>query len=137
MAIKSVSIRAIRGIRHEITLPLDGKSWLIHGDNGTGKSSIERALRWALLGTEVPSEDESLSSEASCRRHVLEAADSPRVTVELSKGQSQGRIEVNSSGSDSDDVGTVFQSACRRGNPFLRRLDLLDFLNFKPSDRFR
>lgn len=80
MGIKAISIRAIRGIRHEITLPLDGKSWLVHGDNGTGKSSIERALRWALLGAEGPSSEKALSTEASCRRHSLDAFDFVIVT---------------------------------------------------------
>ena len=134
MGIKTVSIRAIRGIRHEITLPLDGKSWLFHGDNGTGKSSIERALRWALLGTEEPSSEASLSSEASCRRHILEAVDSPRVVVDL---ETRGRIAVGMTDLQADEAGNAFRMACCRGNPFLRRMELLEFLNSKPVDRFR
>lgn len=134
MGIKGVSIRAVRGIRHEITLPLEGKSWLVHGDNGTGKSSIERALRWALLGTEEPSSEKSLSTEASCRRHILEAGDSPKVIVSLEGG---GTIEVGPASVKADDAGNAFRNSCCQGNPFLRRLELLEFLNSKPVDRFR
>ena len=134
MGIKSVSIRAVRGIRHEIALPLDGKSWLVHGDNGTGKSSIERALRWALLGTEEPSSEKALSTEASCRRHILEAGDSPKVVVDLDGG---GNIEVGPAIFNANEVGRGFRNACCLGNPFLRRLELLEFLNSKPVDRFR
>ena len=134
MAIKAISIRAIRGIRHEISLTLDGKSWLIHGDNGTGKSSIERALRWVLLGTEEPSSEKALSTEASCRRHILEAEDSPKVVVDLDKG---GRIEVGMTSVTVNESGNAYRLACCQGNPFLRRLELLEFLNSKPVDRFR
>lgn len=134
MSIAQVSIRAVRGIRHEVALELDGKSWLIHGDNGTGKSSIERALRWALLGTEVPASGKPLSSEESCRRHVLEGEESPRVVIRLSK---TGQIEVGGDGLDADEAGLAFRTACSQGNPFLRRLELLDFLNARPADRFR
>ncbi len=134
MGIKVVSIRAVRGIRHEITLPLDGKSWLVHGDNGTGKSSIERALRWALLGTEEPSSEKALSTEASCRRHILEAGDSPKVSVNLDGG---GSIEVGPASFKADETGNAFRNSCCQGNPFLRRLELLEFLNSKPVDRFR
>ena len=63
MPIAEISVRGVRGIRKEITIPLNGGSLLIHGDNGTGKSSIERALRWALLGTEAPTNAEPFSDE--------------------------------------------------------------------------
>lgn len=115
-------------------LPLDGKSWLIHGDNGTGKSSIERALRWALLGTEEPSSEKGLSSEASCRRHILEAEDSPKVIVDIDRN---GRIEIDSTSLKTDDADKSFRIGCCRGNLFLRRLELLEFLNWKPIERFR
>jgi predicted ATPase len=48
MKIQQVEIAGVRGIRSSITLPLEGRSLLLHGDNGTGKSSVERALRWAV-----------------------------------------------------------------------------------------
>ena len=59
MPIHQISVRGIRGINREVSLTADGKSLLIHGDNGTGKSSIERGLRWALLGQEEPTEEEA------------------------------------------------------------------------------
>jgi DNA repair exonuclease SbcCD ATPase subunit len=76
MAIAEIRVKSVRGIREEITIPLNGNPLLVHGDNGTGKSSIEKALRWALLGTEAPTDTEPFSDEASFRRHILEAADS-------------------------------------------------------------
>ena len=134
MAIEEIAVRAVRGIRHEIRLRLGGKSLLIQGDNGTGKSSIERALRWALLKTDAPNCDKPFSTEASFRRHILETEDKPRVEVTLCKG---GTIEAWPDGENVNPAGQSYQAACCVANPFLRRLELLDFLNSKPVDRFK
>lgn len=48
MAIKinNLIIKGIRGAKDSIELPLNGKSILLYGDNGTGKSSISDAIEW-------------------------------------------------------------------------------------------
>ncbi|OOV27790.1 hypothetical protein BXU11_10090 [Flavobacterium sp. LM5] len=48
MAIKinNLKITGIRGAKGTLELPLNGKSILIYGDNGTGKSSISDAIEW-------------------------------------------------------------------------------------------
>ncbi|MGB6066418.1 MAG: AAA family ATPase [Desulfomonilaceae bacterium] len=133
MPIDEISVKGVRGIRKEITVALNGKSLLIHGDNGTGKSSIEKALRWALLGTEAPTDAEPFSDEGSYRRHVLEPVESPGIKVTLTKS---GFLEVSADSLSADDAGTAFQRACVKGNPFLRRSEILNFLLARPVDRF-
>lgn len=44
--INNLKIKGIRGAKDTIELPLNGKSILIYGDNGTGKSSISDAIEW-------------------------------------------------------------------------------------------
>ncbi len=44
--IKALALKGIRGVREKFGLNLDGKSILIYGDNGTGKSSFTDALEW-------------------------------------------------------------------------------------------
>ena len=44
--IKNISITGIRGVKGSITLPLNEKSILLYGDNGSGKSSISDAIEW-------------------------------------------------------------------------------------------
>lgn len=44
--INIIAIDGIRGIKEQLVLKLDGKSVLLYGDNGTGKSSISDSLEW-------------------------------------------------------------------------------------------
>lgn len=48
MAIKlnKLAITGLRGVKERLELPLLGKSLLIYGDNGTGKSSISDTIEW-------------------------------------------------------------------------------------------
>src|SRR5680860_1555076 len=62
--IKSISIKGIRGVRDSIALPLNEKSVLLYGDNGTGKSSISDSIEWFytdkvshLSGSEIDLKD--------------------------------------------------------------------------------
>jgi recombinational DNA repair ATPase RecF len=48
--IKTIDIRAIRGITN-LELNLNEKNLIIHGENGTGKSSIAEAIEFFFTGT--------------------------------------------------------------------------------------
>jgi len=134
MPIDALEIQGVRGIRHPVTIELRGRSLLLHGDNGTGKSSVERALRWALAGEEEPTDEEPYSSESSYRRHVSVASDYPRVHVSFDDGST---IEVTRGNLLVTGHGDEYRVACRRGFPFLRRAELLDVLASRPVDRFQ
>jgi hypothetical protein len=132
--ISQIAARGVRGITSELTLDLSGKSFLLHGDNGTGKSSVERALRWVLLGEEEPNADPPYSSEASFRRNVSVAVDYPRVVVTFTDGST---ITVTPGTLTMTGNGAAVREGCRSGWPFLRRSELLDVLASRPIDRFR
>jgi recombinational DNA repair ATPase RecF len=44
--INNLTISGIRGIQNTINLSLNGKSILLYGENGSGKSSIPDAIEW-------------------------------------------------------------------------------------------
>ncbi|OGR47539.1 MAG: hypothetical protein A2X34_02985 [Elusimicrobia bacterium GWC2_51_8] len=46
MKIKNIEISGLRGVKDQLSLPLEGKSMLIYGENGSGKSSITDGLEW-------------------------------------------------------------------------------------------
>jgi DNA repair exonuclease SbcCD ATPase subunit len=46
----SVTIKHFRGVGKEKTYSFDGLPAMLHGDNGTGKSTVAVALQWILFG---------------------------------------------------------------------------------------
>ncbi|MFW9795267.1 MAG: AAA family ATPase, partial [Candidatus Thorarchaeota archaeon] len=48
--LKSLSVEGFRGVNQKITLMLNGKSTIVCGPNGVGKSSLLQAIEWGLFG---------------------------------------------------------------------------------------
>ena len=48
--LKSLSVEGFRGINQKFNLTLNGKSIVINGPNGVGKSSLLQAIEWGLFG---------------------------------------------------------------------------------------
>jgi energy-coupling factor transporter ATP-binding protein EcfA2 len=132
--IREITARGVRGIKEEITLELNGKSLLLHGENGTGKSSLERALRWVLLGEDEPNSDPAHTTEESYRRNVGVPAAYPRVSITFVDGSgvtvTPGNVELSG-------AAKSIRASVRSGWPFLRRSELLDVLTSRPVDRFK
>ena len=132
-AIEKIRIKGVRGIRAELPVVLGGRSLLLRGDNGTGKSSIAQALQWAVTG--APTSPSSGALPEEFQRHRLEGACS--VIVDLAPN---GRIVMSDGKLDeeqTDDAGRAYVDACVRSSPFLRRSELLGFLTDSPSGRFK
>ena len=49
--LRSITITDFRSIRGEVTIPLDAPIVLVHGVNGSGKSSVLSAIELALTGS--------------------------------------------------------------------------------------
>ncbi len=133
MPLDDLQVCAVRGIRHTIQLSLNGRSALVMGDNGTGKTSIVRALQWALRGEHGPMQA-APATEEGFRGHVLEPQDKPFVRVCVTGG---GSIEVRPGSVVANDAGAAYREACIRSNSFLLRRQLLEILESRPIDRFR
>jgi hypothetical protein len=132
--ITDISVRAVRGIRSQLFLRLGEKAVVVHGGNGTGKSSLARALQWALTGQDAPPADDTAAGEERYRRHVLTAPSEPRVEVGFSDGS---KIVVTPTTEQVEGAAAQFREACVRASPFLRRAQVLEVLAGRPIDRFR
>jgi recombinational DNA repair ATPase RecF len=132
--ITELRVRGVRGIAGECTLPIGGRALVIHGGNGTGKSSFARALEWALTGRENPPAGRAVSDEESYRRHVLAKPADPRVEVSFRGG---GKIIVTPEGEEISNSAAAIREACVRASPFLRRSQVLEVVAGRPIDRFR
>ncbi|WP_276131901.1 AAA family ATPase [Polluticoccus soli] len=142
--IKNISITGIRGIRTSISLPLNEKSVLLYGDNGTGKSSISDAIEWFytdkvshLAGSEIDLKDALRNS------HQVES-DTSSIAVAYNKNAldatkslltKRGKLisELSNSSGDFQKYHTESQSE----NLLLRYQFLRDFIDQTKGDKLK
>lgn len=83
-----LSITDFRSISGTISVPLDAPIILIHGPNGTGKTSVLSALELALTGSVRAMKED----DANFARHVVhEGAQRAKVGIEGSQGPADDR----------------------------------------------
>lgn len=91
MKIQFVEIRSYRAIG-ELTLPLDPQLTVLHGPNGSGKTSVLNAVAKALSGPRLPSTtlvkgvDAPERIEPALETDIREGADLARIDVGLEDG---------------------------------------------------
>ena len=133
--IKKVHIRAFRGIP-ELELELNGRSLLLQGENGTGKSSIVEAIEFFFTG-EV-SHLEGIRG-LSLRRHgphVNFTHDDVNVEITFDPGNVSLNRDFSSAPSPPDQFNDYFQIT-QKGTFILRRSQILEFIMSQPAERFR
>ena len=135
MKIKTINIHALRGIP-DLELQLDGKSLLLRGENGTGKSSIVDAIEYFFTG-KIPHLEGTKG--LSLQRHGPHVNFEPDdVNVELTFNP--GNIHLSRTFADipsSPDQFKHYFQITQKGTFILRRSQILTFIMSKPADRFR
>ncbi len=142
--IKSISIKGIRGVKDSIELPLNEKSILLYGDNGTGKSSISDSIEWFytdkvshLSGSEIDlkdalrnsylAENDSSSIALTYNRNVLDA------TKNLFNKKGKLISELSNSTQDLQQ----YYSDSEKENLLLRYQFLRDFIDQTKGDKLK
>jgi len=136
--IKSLSIKGFRGAKEQLSLDLNSKSFLLFGDNGTGKSSITDAIEWFYKDSV-----EHLSIDEIDRKGGLTALrntfinDTEKCSVELaftdSNLDSQKSINLKKSNlevenSNNSDAFLFYFDNSKKENLILRYRDLTNFV---------
>ncbi|MDR2145123.1 MAG: hypothetical protein LBE91_01510 [Tannerella sp.] len=88
--IKNISISGIRGIKGTVTLSPDGKSVLLYGDNGTGKSSISDAVEWFYTDRVAHLSGSEIDLKEALRNSWLNDTDTSTVAI----GYSQNSLDT-------------------------------------------
>src|SRR3990172_9731409 len=132
--IRRLEIRGFRGVRQQVPLLLEGKSVLLFGENGTGKSSFVDALEKLFTGrvSTLDGRAQGLSSDEH--------------GPHIGNGQFPTRIAITFD----DKSSTIFDSqtsltslppqlqeyieAARENLYVLRRLQILDFIESQPQE---
>lgn len=79
--INNLKIKGIRGAKYSIELPLNGKSILLYGDNGTGKSSISDAIEWFYTNKIKHLSTPEIDTNDAIRNAKLLEAETSEVTI--------------------------------------------------------
>ena len=132
--LKSLRVKAFRGIR-DTEFPLEGKSLLLWGENGSGKSSVVDALQFLFRGRIDHLEGTQGISVTRHAPHLEMGSDGTRVVGVFDPGSvpvSRSLIQAPTP----PPALVPFWEECKRTN-FLRRSQLLRFIHDDPSERFR
>jgi DNA repair exonuclease SbcCD ATPase subunit len=133
MKIKNIQIESFRGIPY-LDQPLNEKSLLIHGENGTGKSSIVDAIEYFFTG-----KISHLSRPFSIKSHGTHTNYSPedlKVCLELNPTSCSLERTLDSLNTCPDELKD--DMAVAENIPFiLRRSQILEFINSAPGDRYK
>lgn len=133
--IKKIEISAFRGIP-ELELELEGKSLLLRGENGTGKSSLVDAIEYFFTGK--VSHLEGVQG-ISLQRHGPHRSFKPedvKIGITFDPGSVNLERSFACAPSPTQQLEDYF-SVTQKGTFILRRRQLLTFIMTQPADRFR
>lgn len=134
LLIQRLDIKGFRGVSQRKSLLFNGKSVLLFGENGTGKSTFVDALEKLFTG-EVYTLDhraQGLSSEKH-GPHVKSAAENPEIAVTFSDGT---KVAASSITRTLPEGVQHYLQAGRQPVYILRRAQLLEFIESQPRDRY-
>lgn len=133
--IKRVNIHAFRGIP-DLELELEGRSLLLRGENGTGKSSIVEAIEFFFTGKISPLEGVQGLSLQRHGPHVNFTPNDVNIEITFDPGNVSLYGTFVAMPSPSKQLEEYFQ-VTQKGTFILRRSQILAFITSKPADRFR
>lgn len=85
LKIKNLKIKGIRGAKDTLELALNGKSILLYGDNGTGKSSLSDAIEWFYTDKVSHLSSKEIDLKDAIRNATLSDLDASEVTISYTK----------------------------------------------------
>ncbi|MDM8001212.1 MAG: hypothetical protein QUS33_14790 [Dehalococcoidia bacterium] len=146
VALKSIEIAGLRGVKSRLPLDLGGKSILIYGDNGSGKSSITDALEWFYRDRVEHLAGEEIGRDGleALRNIFLDDKTPAVVAIQYTNSSLDAkktiRLQKDSLKSEFSNTSPEFfeyLSASANENLFLRYRDLVQFIVGTKGDRLK
>jgi chromosome segregation ATPase len=142
--INNITIKGIRGAKNSFELPLNGKSILLYGDNGTGKSSISDSIEWFytdkvshLSGNEIDLKD-ALRNSTLDESEISEVEISfNKKSIDSSKSLFVKRSKLTSDFSNSSDEFNKYIDDSESENILLRYQYLTDFIDNTKGEKLK
>lgn len=142
--IKSFDIKGLRGIKSNLPLNIDGKSILLYGDNGTGKSSISDAFEWFFYDRieHLSSEEIGRGGIAALRNVFLRDDEKAFISIEFTEEKFNScktiylkkgsyAFEISNTSNEFDE----FLDDSKNENIILRYKDLMNFVLAPKSEK--
>lgn len=133
--IKTINIKAFRGIP-DLELNLDGRSIVIHGENGTGKSSIVESFEFFFTGKVAHLEGVRGLSLEKHGTHVNYVPDDVIVKTTFDPGNVTLSRTFKLRPNPTKLLEKYFNIS-QNGTFILRRSQILEFIICQPGERFR
>ena len=134
LLIQRLDIKGFRGVSQKRSLLFNGRSVLLFGENGTGKSTFVDALEKLFTG-EVDTLDHRAQG-LSCQRHgphIKYSTENPEIAVTLTDNT---KIEVGSDPRTFSPIVQRYLETSRQPVYILRRGQILAFIESQPRDRY-
>lgn len=144
--IKNITITGLRGVKKQIDINLNGKSILLYGDNGTGKSSITDAFEWFYYDrvNHLSSEEIGRDGKEALRNTYLEETESATIHIDFSTIALTSRKSLNikrgklvTENSNSEDAFIQYITKSQSENLLLRYQNLRDFVDYRKTDKLK
>lgn len=134
MRVKSLTVTNVSGIPVRSAISLEGRSLLLHGDNGTGKSSYVRAIEWLVHGKAGGFPSRQGGGYDKRIRNKDHENDPTEVVIELMDG---GRVRrVDDHAPETNPAGQKWLERASAHTHLLRRRELLDFVGATAGERY-
>ncbi|MBD3639217.1 MAG: AAA family ATPase [Crocinitomicaceae bacterium] len=144
--INSITIKGIRGAKNSLELPLNGKSIVLYGDNGTGKSSISDALEWFYTNrVSHLSSNSEIDLKDALRNSTLDKDEVSEIkmsfvketSLDCSKTLFNKRDNLTTDFSNTTDDFKKYLELSKEENLMLRYQFLTDFIDNTKSDKLK
>ncbi len=144
--IKNITIKGLRGVKKQIDLNLNGKSILLYGDNGTGKSSITDAFEWFYYDkvTHLSNEEIGRDGKEALRNTYLEETEPATIQIDFSSDILTSEKSLNikkgklvTENSNSEEIFSQYITKSQQENLLLRYHNLRDFVDYRKTDKLK
>lgn len=146
MAIKinEINLKGIRGTKYTLKLPLNGKSALLYGDNGTGKSSISDSLEWFFTDKVEHLNSLEIDLKEALRNAKIDTSETSYVTlsftnnkVDATKSIYYKKTKLLSEFNNSSEDFTKFYTDTKKENLILRFKNLTNFVDNTKTEKLK
>jgi len=142
--INEISLKGIRGTKDTLKLPLNGKSALLYGDNGTGKSSISDSLEWFFTDKVEHLNSLEIDLKEALRNAKIDASVTSEVAlsftnnkVDATKNIYYKKTKLLTDFNNTSEDFTKFYTDTKNENLILRFKNLTNFVDNTKTEKLK